>query len=185
MQDKPFVQRNDKNDKVTVYINQAIKAPTIVVLDEDKNNLWSFPRRVALQMAEDRWVDLIQMYYDPVKQVCTALLGDYWKYMYKKQKDNKEKKKAQKQKWLKELKISYSIWDNDLELKVKKWKEFLNEWYNVKYFIKLRWREKMYEEKAFLKLKWIVSSLEDVWRTQYPDPKKEVRWYSVILFSKI
>ena len=39
MQDKPFVQRNDKNDKVTVYINQSIKAPTIVVLDEDKNNL--------------------------------------------------------------------------------------------------------------------------------------------------
>ena len=86
---------------------------------------------------------------------------------------------------MKELKISYSIGDNDLELKVKKWREFLNDWYNVKYFIKLRWREKIYEEKAFLKLKWIVSSLEDAWRTQYPDPKKEVRWYSVILFSKI
>jgi translation initiation factor IF-3 len=49
------------------------------------------------------------MHYDPVKQVCTALLTDYGKYMYKKQKEDREKKKNQKQKVLKELKINYSI----------------------------------------------------------------------------
>jgi hypothetical protein len=43
MQENSFVQknnngRNDKNDRV-VFTNQAIKAPTIVVIDEDKNNL--------------------------------------------------------------------------------------------------------------------------------------------------
>ena len=189
MQDKPFVQKNDRGDKSDrsniVYINQYIKAPTIVVIDEDKTNLWSFSRRIALELAEERWLDLIQIHYDPVKQVCTALLSDYGKYMYRKQKDTKEKRKAQKQKWLKELKISYWIGENDLNLKIKKWKEFLMDWYNVKFIVKLRWREKIYEDKVVVRLKDIVASLEDVWRTQYDEPKKEAWWYSIILFSKI
>ncbi|OQB40926.1 MAG: translation initiation factor IF-3 [candidate division CPR1 bacterium ADurb.Bin160] len=60
-------------------------------------------------MAEQKGLDLVQIHYDPVKQVCTALLTDYGKYMYRKQKDEREKKKTQKQKVLKELKINYSI----------------------------------------------------------------------------
>lgn len=67
------------------------------------------------------------MHYDPVNQVCTALITDYGKYMYKKQKDEKEKKKNQKHRSLKELKISYAIGDNDLDLKIKKGREFLTE----------------------------------------------------------
>ena len=131
MPEKDFIPRDnnsrdnnrDKNDKF-VFVNQAIKAPTIVVIDEEKNNLWSFPRRNALELAEKEWLDLIQMHYDPVKQVCTAMLADYGKYMYRKQKDIKEKKKNQKQRVMKELKISYAIWENDLQLKIKKAKEF-------------------------------------------------------------
>ncbi len=181
MQEKSFAQKNER----MVYTNGSIKAWTIVVVDEEKNNLWSFPRHVALAMAEEKWLDLVQMHYDPVKQVCTALLTDYGKYMYKKQKDEKEKKKNQKQRVLKELKISYGIWDNDLDLKIKKWKEFLMEWHNVKFFIRLRWREKIYEWKAVERLNEIVLKLSDVWRTQFSTPKKEAQWYSIILFSKV
>lgn len=194
MSERTFVSKNnisrdrdtnrEKNDKI-VFVNQAIKAPTIVVIDEDKNNLWSFPRRVALEMAEERWLDLIQMHYDPVKQVCTAIITDYGKYMYRKQKDNKEKKKNQKQRVMKELKISYAIWENDLQLKIKKAKEFLQEWNNVRFVIKLKWREKIYEDKAIERLKSIVLALENEWRTQYPEPKKEVQGYSIVLFSKV
>lgn len=194
MQDRSFTPRDnnfrennnkqDKNDRIT-FTNQAIKAPTIVVIDEDKNNLGTFPRRVALEMAEQKWLDLIQMHYDPVKQVCTAILADYGKYMYRKQKDIKEKKKNQKQRVMKELKISYAIWENDLQLKIKKAKEFLEEGNNVRFVIKLRWREKIYEDKAVERLKWIITALENEWRTQYPEPKKEVQWYSIVLFSKV
>ena len=194
MSERTFVSKNnisrdrdtnrEKNDKI-VFVNQAIKAPTIVVLDEDKNNLWSFPRRVALEMAEEKWLDLIQMHYDPIKQVCTAIITDYGKYMYRKQKDNKEKKKNQKQRVMKELKISYAIWENDLQLKIKKAKEFLQEWNNVRFVIKLKWREKIYEDKAVDKLKSIVVALEEDWRPQFPEPKKEMSGYSIVLFSKV
>lgn len=181
MQQKTFSKRNDR---MMVYTNHSIKAPTIVIVDEEKNNLGSFPRRKALEIAEEKWLDLVQMHYDPVKQVCTALITDYGKYMYKKQKDAKEKKRSQKQRSMKELKISYAIWENDLNLKIKKWKEFLEWWDNVKFLIRLRWREKIYSEKAKERLKDIVKDLEGVWRTQFPHPKKEAQWYSIILFSK-
>jgi len=191
MSEKTYISKDnnsrdtrEKGEKM-IFVNQAIKAPTIVIIDEDKNNLWSFPRKVALDMADQKWLDLIQMHYDPVKQVCTAILSDYGKYMYRKQKDNKEKKKNQKQRVMKELKISYAIWENDLQLKIKKAREFLQEWNNVRFVIKLKWREKIYEDKAIDKLKSIVVALEEDWRTQYPEPKKEMSGYSIVLFSKV
>lgn len=180
MQQKTFAKRNER----MVYTNHAIKAPTIVIVDEEKNNLGSFPRRRALEIAEEKWLDLVQMHYDPITQICTALITDYGKYMYKKQKDAKEKKKTQKQRSLKELKISYAIWENDLKLKIKKWREFLEWWDNVKFLMRLRWRERIYSDKARDRLKEIVIELEEISRTQFPHPKKEAQWYSIILFSK-
>ena len=105
MQKKTFAKRNER----VVYTNHSIKAPTIMLVDEEKKPLGSYPRRKALEMAEEQGLDLVQMHYDPVKQVCTAIMTDYGKYMYQKQKDLKEKKKSQKQRSLKELKISYAI----------------------------------------------------------------------------
>jgi translation initiation factor IF-3 len=180
MQENSFSKRNER----MVYTNGAIKAWTIVIVDEEKNNIGSFPRRVALEMAEEKWLDLVQMNYDPITQTCTALLTDYGKYMYKKQKDQKEKKRIQKQRSLKELKLSYAIWENDLDFKIRKWREFLEWGDNVKFFIRLRWREKIYESKAKEKLKDIITKLEDISRTQFSTPKKEAQWYSIILFSK-
>ena len=50
-----------------IYVNDQIKAPTIMIIDDEKKNLWTFPRRVALEMAEQAWLDLVQMSYDPDK----------------------------------------------------------------------------------------------------------------------
>lgn len=167
-----------------VFVNENIKAPTIVIIDEENNIIWTFPRRKALEMAQEEWKDLVQMRYDQEKMTSTVKLLDYGKYMYKKQKEEKEKKKKQKGGWLKELKINYAIWDNDLQLKIKKAREMLEWGYNVKILIKLRWREKIYANKAVEKILFIKTSLADVGRSQFDQPKKEVHWYSMILFNK-
>lgn len=67
------------------------------------------------------------MAYNPVEMVCTAKMVDYGKYMYNKQKEEREKKKTQKAKGMKEIKFGYTIGDNDLQLKIKKTQEFLGE----------------------------------------------------------
>lgn len=110
-----------------IYVNDQIKAPNIMIIDDEKNNLGTFPRRVALEMASERGLDLVQLVYDAEKMLSTVRLTDYGKYMYQKGKEEKERRKSQKGKDMKELKVGYAIGDNDLQLKVKKAQEILQE----------------------------------------------------------
>jgi translation initiation factor IF-3 len=121
-----------------VYLNEQIKAPNIIIIDEAGENLGTFPRRKALDMAGEKGLDLVQIRYDHENMVSTVKMVDYGKYQYQKSKDEKEKKKTQKTKVLKEIKLNYAIGDNDLALKIKKAKEFLGEKHNVKFSIKLK-----------------------------------------------
>jgi translation initiation factor IF-3 len=167
-----------------VYLNEQIKAPNIIIIDEEGQNLGTFPRRRALDMAVEKWLDLVQIRYDHETMVSTVKMVDYGKYQYQKSKDDKEKKKTQKTKVLKEIKLNYAIGENDLALKIKKAKEFLWEKHNVKFSIKLKGREKIYASKAIEKLNNIKTQLADVGKAQYDIPKQEVHGYSIILFSK-
>jgi len=78
-------------------------------------------------MAQERGLDLVQLTYDPEKMLSTVRMTDYGKYMYQKGKEEKERRKTQKGKDTKELKVSYSIGDNDLQLKIKKAQEILQD----------------------------------------------------------
>ena len=69
-------------------------------------------------------------------------------------------------------------------MKMGKAIEFLKDRYNVKFFIKLKGREKIYANKAIEKLNSIKNQLADVGKSQYEIPKQEVHGYSIILFSK-
>ncbi len=102
--------------------------------------------------------------------------------MYDKQKDQKEKKKSQKMKGMKELSFRYTIGENDLNLKIKKAKELLGEWYSLRFVVKLRGREKIYSDKAYEKMKRIEQELVSESRTQ--GIKTEPNWYSMALMSK-
>jgi len=168
-----------------VYLNEQIKAPSIIIIDETGQNLWTFLRKRALEIAEEKGLDLVQIKYDHETMVSTVKMTDYGKYMYQKSKDEKEKKKTQKIRELKEIKLNYAIGDNDLALKLKKAKEFLQDRDNVKFSIKLKWREKIYANKAVEKLVKIKNDLVDLGKPQFDIPKKEIHGYSIILFSKI
>ena len=81
-----------------IYVNDQIKAPNIMIIDDEKNNLGTFPRRVALEMASEKGLDLVQLVYDAEKMLSTVRLTDYGKYMYQKGKEEKERRKCSKRK---------------------------------------------------------------------------------------
>jgi len=60
-------------------------------------------------MAEEQGLDVVQMHYDQQTMTSTAKMVDYGKYQYHKQKEDREKKKTQKTRGMKELKLSYVI----------------------------------------------------------------------------
>ena len=164
------------------YTNEYIRSEKIVLLDEDWQQIWIFSKKDALQKAELETKDLIQIWFNPKEKAVIAKLMDIWKYLYQKKKEENEKRKTQKTKTLKEVKFSYNIWDNELNFKIEKAKEFLKSWHSVKFFWQLRWRENIYANKLYKRLKLIESDLENIWKSQWI--KKEKKWYSMVLFAK-
>ncbi len=173
-------QQRNSNQPRPVYVNEKIKAFNVMVVGADGENVWVVPRAKALQMAYDQWLDLVQVAYNPKDKISTAKIVDFWKYMYEKWKKEREKKKQQA-KWLKQIKMWYSIGDNDLAMKVDKAVKSLEKWYTVKFFIKIRWRERVYKDKVIQRLKTIKEELQYIARSQYPHPKEERNGYSIIL----
>lgn len=165
-----------------VFKNDEIKAHKIMLIDEDGKRSSVVPRAKAVQMAEEAWMDLVQIAYDPEEQVATAKIVDYGKYMYDKQKDESEKKKSQTHKWQKELKFGYNIWDNDLELKIKKAAEFLQKWFTVKVAVVLRGREKVYKESVLEKMEFVQEQLSAYGKSQWI--RSEIFGYTLVLMAK-
>ncbi len=175
---KTFQQRNDQFRQ---FINDMIKAPTIVIIDGEGAQLWTYRRDDALRIAEEQWLDLIQMRYDAATMISTCKLMDYGKYQYLKKKDGAEKKQTSN-KWMKELKIKYNIGENDLTMKINKGMEILGEWYQLRFAIELRWRENMFKEKALEKIQKVVLWIWEAGRCN--GIKNEPRWYSAIFAPK-
>ena len=171
-----------KKTAARVFKNEDIKAFKILVITETGEQLWVMPRAKALEIAEEQWVDLVQMSYDAQEQICTAKLVDYGKYMYDKKKNEQEKKQKNKPKEQKELKFWYTIWDNDLTMKIKKAWEFLAEGHVVRMSIVLKGREKVYKNLALEKLQRVDKALELSAKSQ--GIKEEQNWFSLHLFPK-
>ncbi len=172
---------NQEREKV--YINDAIKAFNILLLDEEGNKLWVVSRAEALKKASDAWLDLVQVWYNWKDKISICKIIDYWKYQYQLKKKEKEKKKNQKSKWLKEVKLSYSIEENDLKLKIEKAKELLQKWYNVKFSLRLRWRENIFKNQSKEKLEYVAESLKDYGKSTWV--KEEWKGLSLVLFAKL
>ncbi len=177
------VDKSNHKDRDKVYVNWAIKAFNVLILWEDWEKLGTFSRKEALEKAREQWLDLVQVWYNWKDKISVCKIIDYWKYQYSLKKKEKDKKKAQKSKGVKEIKISYWIDDNDLKMKIEKAKDLLSKWYNVKFTIRLRWRENIFKEQSRERMSVIADSLSDYAKNW--GIREEGRWFSLILFAKL
>jgi len=170
-------------DRERVYVNNAIKAFNVLLLWEDWEKLWVVSRAEALKKAQDEWLDLVQVWYNWKDKISICKIIDYWKYQYQLKKKEKEKKKNQKSKWIKEIKLSYWIDENDLNMKLEKAKELLQKWYGIRFTLKLRWRENIFKEQSKEKFNYIAEKLKEYWKSWWI--KEEWKWLSLVLFAKL
>ncbi len=80
-------------------------------------------RSEALSLADDRGLDLVNVSPNANPPVCKLL--DYGKYRYEQQKREKEAKKKQVSIQVKEIRLSVSIEEHDLNVKAKTATKFL------------------------------------------------------------
>ena len=120
-------------------VNNQIRAAEIRLVDETGKQLGVVSLRDALQLAQGRHLDLIQVTEKVVPPVCR--LGDYGKYLYWQEKKQKEIRK-QKGGQIKGIRLSFGISPHDLEIRAKQAEKFLNQGNKILIEMVLRGREK-------------------------------------------
>lgn len=113
----------------------------------------------ALKIAEDHGVDLIEI--SPNATPPVAKVVDWGKYQYQKMKEQQKNRKNTKTVELKQMRMSLKIGANDLEIKLRKIREFLEAGHKVRIVIIFRGREMAHQELGYEMMKKIISRLEE------------------------
>ncbi|MCC6952840.1 MAG: translation initiation factor IF-3 [Deltaproteobacteria bacterium] len=151
----PSQSKSDKH-----HINSDITAPEVRVIGADGAQLGVLKTREAIAIAEEQGLDLVEVAHDATPPVCRIL--DYGKLRYKEQKKASEARKKSSTHVTKELRVRYSTDKHDLETKVKHARKFLGEGDKVRFEMRFRGREVVYQELGKDIFKQIAASLQDV-----------------------
>ncbi len=111
-------------------INEKIFAKNVQVISNDGQNLGTMETRNALNMAAEMGLDLVEINANATPVLVKIM--DYGKYKYDQKKRANEARKKQKTIELKEVWVKPFIEENDLNIKLKKVFEFLDEGNKVK-----------------------------------------------------
>jgi translation initiation factor IF-3 len=131
-----------------VRVNHFIKAPELRVITDDGENLGVLTLQKALNEAQTRGLDLIEI--SPTATPPVAKIMDYGKFQYTEKKKEKTAKSKAQTSDLKNIQVKIGTGDHDLELKAKKASEWLKEGHRVKIDLFLTGRSK-YMDFKFLK----------------------------------
>lgn len=111
-------------------INEKIFAKSVQVISADGQNLGTMNTSDALNMAFDQGLDLVEINANSVPVLVKIM--DYGKFKYEQKKRANEARKKQKTIEIKEVWVKPFIEENDLNIKLKKVFEFLDEGNKVK-----------------------------------------------------
>lgn len=109
------------------------------VIDEEGNQLGIMGSREALRAAQDRGLDLVKVAPQARPPVCRIM--DYGKFRYEQSKQEREARKKQKTITVKEIRITPTIDDHDLNVKIRASVRFLTDGDKVKATVRFRGRE--------------------------------------------
>jgi translation initiation factor IF-3 len=132
----------------------------------------------AIQLARQQDLDLVEV--APNSDPPVARLLDYGKLRYLTSKKERESKKGQKSTELREVRFRPNIGTHDLEAKMRKVKEFIEEGSKVKLTVRFRGREAVHQQLGLAVLKRVADDLKDEVRLEKP-PSMEGRALSMIL----
>ncbi|MBQ2659567.1 translation initiation factor IF-3 [Candidatus Saccharibacteria bacterium] len=127
-------------------INGEIRYPEVRVIGSSGEQLGVMSSREAQLLAKEQGVDLVEIAANANPPVVKII--DWGKYQYQKMKEEaKNRKKArEKQSELKQMKIGLKISENDLNIKVRKMRGFIEDGDRVKIMVVFRGREMAHKE---------------------------------------
>jgi translation initiation factor IF-3 len=121
-----------------------IRIPQVRVVDEEGAQLGVMPTPKALEMAQERGYDLVEV--APMASPPVARFLDFGQYKYELTKREKEAKRKQRSVTFKEVRLKPKIGGGDFDTKVRRAIEFLEEGDRIKVAVQFRGRELTHPE---------------------------------------
>ncbi|KKU80830.1 MAG: Translation initiation factor IF-3 [Parcubacteria group bacterium GW2011_GWA2_47_8] len=136
-------------------MNSQIRIPEVRLIDEEEKVLGVVPTAQAMQMAQERGLDLVEV--QPTAKPSVCRLMDYKKFLYRQSKAKKQSKPSADK--LKSVQFSMRISEHDLETKARRTGEFLTKGHRVKIQLVIRGRENAHRELVQPQIDKFISSV--------------------------
>ena len=149
--------KND-NIKQQYRVNEQIHVREVRVVGDDIESA-VMSTREAIQLAEEKGLDLVEISPNAVPPVCRII--DYSKFLYQQKKRQKEMKAKQVKIEVKEIRFGPQTDDHDYNFKLKYAKEFLSEGNKVKAYVFFKGRSILFKEQGEVLLLRFANDLED------------------------
>ncbi len=162
-----------------IRINERIRVPQVRLIDHENNQVGVVATIEALRMAREVEMDLVEVAPTERPPVCKIM--DFGKQKYR---QNKKQKKHVHEQQLKELRLRPNTDDHDLEVKIKKAREFLKRGDRVQFTMMMRGRERFHTDMALANMRQIAEGLTDISHIERPARAEGRRITMVIVPGK-
>ena len=149
-----------KNEKIknNYRINGQIRSREVRLVGDDVEST-VMPTHKAIQLAEQKGVDLVEISPNAQPPVCRLI--DYSKFLYQQKKRQKELKAKQVKIEVKEIRFGPQTDEHDYNFKLKHAKDFLTEGDKVKAYVFFRGRSILFKEQGEVLLLRFANDLEE------------------------
>ncbi len=130
------------------------------MITDDNENLGVVPIKRALELANERELDLVEVAPNVDPPVCKIM--DFGKFQYERAKKEREARKQQKTVEVKEIRLRPKTDDHHRSFKVRDARRWLESGMKVKVRIRFRGREITYPEIARTMLDEVAEELSDI-----------------------
>lgn len=140
-------------------VNEAIRVPRVIVLDAEGTRLGEFMTRDGIEMARDNGLDLVEVGAGENPPICKMV--DYGKLKYQRQKKQRAAKNRTSSQ-MKEIKVRPKTDDHDLDVKIRKARQFLSEGNRVTITVWFRGREHAHRDIGVDQCMRVAEAVEDI-----------------------
>ncbi|MHC4842308.1 MAG: translation initiation factor IF-3 [Planctomycetota bacterium] len=154
--------------KQSLRINSRIKASTVRLIDESKNQIGVVSFKEALERAVEAGLDLVEVGPTSDPPVCRIM--DYGKWLYKQKRKLRDASRLHQRhaRILKEIRLRPETEEHDLEIKLRHAREFLEKDYKVQFTIQFKGRQMLHKDIGFKIMERIQSDIEDLAKVLQP-----------------
>ncbi|MEO1729773.1 MAG: translation initiation factor IF-3 [Pseudomonadota bacterium] len=161
--------------------DQFIQVPKVRVIDDEGENLGVMFTREAVEQAQEKGLNLVEVSPNADPPVCKFL--DVGKYRYEAQKKANAARKTQKTQDIKEVKMRPNIDTHDYDVKMKNVNKFIDQGDKVKVTLRFRGREMAHQHLGMDLLKRVQTDVEETAKVE-AFPRLEGRQMLMVLAPK-